>query len=123
MKKLVCVLALVAGCGGSISDVKSAHDAGKGTERVYAAGLDATWEATREAMHANHAGAVEEHRAEGYMVATAGMSGGSWGAAMGAWVSPVDAAHTRVRVVVSRTMATNVGGQTESTLLDAVRPR
>jgi hypothetical protein len=113
----------LAACGGSISDVKSAHDAGKGTERVYAASLDATWDATREAMHANHAGAVEEHRADGYMVATAGVSNGSWGASMGAWLSPVDPTHTRVRVFVSRAMATNIGGQTEAGILDAVRPK
>ena len=87
---LLLALALSeSGCAGERQDVLNAHDAHEGEVRVFSVGMDQAWEAARAALRWNHADTIEEHRAEGYMLATAGISGWSWGAAMGVWLSVV----------------------------------
>jgi hypothetical protein len=109
-----------AGCAGEREDVLSAHDAHEGEVRVFNVGMDQAWAAARAALRWNHADAIEEHRADGYMLATAGVSGWSWGAAMGVWFEAANAQGTQVRAIVSRRLATNVFGQSEDMLLDDI---
>jgi hypothetical protein len=108
------------GCAGERQDVLSAHDAHKGAVRVFNVGMAQAWEAARAALRWNHADTIEEHRAEGYMLATAGVSAWSWGASMGVWLEPANAQGTQVRAIVSRKLATNVFGQSEDVLLDDI---
>jgi hypothetical protein len=108
------------GCGGEREDVLSAHDANGGSVRVFDATIDQVWQASRAALRWNHADAIEEHRPEGYMLATAGISGFSWGASMGVWLEPANRRGTQVRVVVSRKLVTNIAGQSEDMLLDDI---
>lgn len=115
---LICCAAI--GCGGEREDVLSAHDANEGTIRVFDGRVDQVWAASRAALRWNHADAIEEHRPEGYMLATAGISGFSWGASMGVWVEPANRRGTRVRVIVSRKLVTNIAGQSEDMLLDDI---
>ena len=119
---LLAVLLAISesGCAGEREDVLSAHDAHEGEVRVFNVGMDQAWEAARAALRWNHADAIEEHRAEGYMLATAGVSGWSWGASMGVWLEPANAQGTQVRAIVSRKLATNVFGQSEDMLLDDI---
>ena len=118
---LVSCLALATfGCAGEREDVLSAHDADEGEIRVFAASMDEAWDAARAALRWNHAHEIEEHRAEGYMLATAGMSAWSWGASMGIWLEPANAQGTKVRAIVSRRLATNVTAQSEGMLLDDI---
>jgi hypothetical protein len=118
---LSLTLALAAvGCAGERQDVLSAHEAHEGEVRVFNVGMDQAWEAARAALRWNHADTIEEHRADGYMLATAGVSGWSWGAAMGVWLEPANAQGTQVRAIVSRKLATNVFAQSEDMLLDDI---
>jgi hypothetical protein len=118
---LFLALALAAiGCAGNRQDVLDAHDAHEGEVRVFNVGIDQAWEAARAALHWNHAETIEEHRAEGYMLATAGVSGWSWGAAMGVWLESANAEGTQVRAIVSRRLATNITAQSEDMLLDDI---
>jgi hypothetical protein len=115
---VLCAALAAIGCAGEREDVLSAHDAQEGEVRVFAVTMDDAWKAARAALRWNHADAIEEHRAEGYMLATAGASGWSWGASMGIWLQPVNAQGTQVRAIVSRRLATNVTAQSEGMLLD-----
>lgn len=118
---LALTLALAAvGCAGEREDVLSAHDANEGEVRVFNVGMAQAWEAARAALRWNHADTIEEHRADGYMLATAGVSGWSWGAAMGVWLQAANAQGTQVRAIVSRRLATNVFAQSEGMLLDDI---
>jgi hypothetical protein len=111
---------LPSGCAGGRRDVLTAYDAGKGEARIFPVRVDQAWEAARAALRWNHAETIEEHRAERYMLGVAGATGWSWGAAMGVWFEPVDPSGTRVRVIVSRRLATNVTAQSEGGLLDDI---
>jgi hypothetical protein len=116
---LFVVLTLGAsGCAGERQDVLSAHDAHEGEVRVFNVGMDQAWQAARTALRWNHAETIEEHRAEGYMLATAGASAWSWGASMGVWLESANAQGTQVRAIVSRRLATNITAQSEDGLLD-----
>jgi hypothetical protein len=114
-------LALAAvGCAGERQDVLSAHEAQKGEVRVFDVSMAQAWTAARAALRWNHAETIEEHRKEGYMLATAGISAWSWGASMGVWLEPANAQGTQVRAIVSRKLATNVFGQSEDMLLEDI---
>ena len=117
---LLLLLAPVAGCAGGREDVLSAHDAHEGEVRVFSVGMERAWDAARAALRWNHAETIEEHHADGYMLATARASGWSWGASMGVWFEPANAQGTQVRVIVSRRLATNITAQSEGGLLDDI---
>ncbi len=108
------------GCAGEREDVLSEHDANGGEVRVFPVGMDQAWAAARAALRWNHADAVEEHRSEGYLFATASMSLWSWGASMGVWLQPANAQGTQVRAIVSRKLATNITAQSEGALMDDI---
>jgi hypothetical protein len=57
---------LLGACGDL--DAKSAHDAGKGTARVYDATTDQAWTAAHAAVTWNHVGAATDHADEHYFV-------------------------------------------------------
>jgi hypothetical protein len=114
----IATAACTAGCAGTRQDVLSAYQAGDGEVRTYNATFEQTWAAAHAALVWNHAAAIEEHRDQGFMLGTAPAQEWSWGASMGIWIDPADARSRRVRAVVSRTLATNVTAQNETTLLD-----
>lgn len=109
-----------SGCAGEREDVLSEHDANGGEVRVFPVGMDQAWAAARAALRWNHADAVEEHRAEGYLFATASASLWSWGASMGVWLQPANAQGTEVRAIVSRRLATNLAAQSADALMDDI---
>jgi hypothetical protein len=118
---VVITFAFLAGaCAGERKDVLSAYDAGKGEVRVFLVSIDQAWDAARAALRWNHAETIEEHRAERYMLGAAGATGWSWGATMGVWFEPADPNGTKIRVVVSRRLATNITAQSEGGLLEAI---
>jgi hypothetical protein len=108
------------GCAGEREDVLSEHDANGGEVRVFSVGMDQAWAAARAALRWNHADAIEEHRSEGYLLATASASMWSWGASMGVWLQPANAQGTEVRAIVSRRLATNITAQSEDVLMDDI---
>ena len=101
------------GCA-TMSDVIRSKD--KGTVQVYPVNEDQAWNIAKTVFRWEGADAIEEHRAEGYMLTSSGMNLITMGAVMGAWVEPVDKNSTRVTVVTKRRIATNIATTlTEST--------
>jgi hypothetical protein len=70
--------------------------------RVYPVNAEQAWEIARTVFRWEETEAVEEHRAEGRMLASSRESPISWGTMMGVWIEPVDKDKTRVTVVVKR---------------------
>ena len=99
------VAVLLAGCA-SMSDVVKAKD--EGTAKVYPVNTDQAWDISKTVFRWEGADAIEEHRAQNYMLTSSGMNFVSMGAVMGAWVDPVDLSNTRVTVVTKRRIATNI---------------
>ncbi|MBI5198494.1 MAG: hypothetical protein HZA09_00555 [Nitrospirae bacterium] len=102
---LMGLLAIISGCA-TMSDVVRAKD--EGTAKVYPVNADQAWEIAKTVFRWEGADAIEEHKSEGYMLTSSGMNLVSMGAAMGAWIDPVDKNNTRVTVVTKRRIATNI---------------
>jgi hypothetical protein len=98
-------------------DVVRDGERGEGTTRTYAVSVDRAWKIARSVL-ISEGGAkdVDEHRADGYMLASSGDEALAWGAYMGVWIKAVDSSRVRVTVVTKRTVATNIAtALTEST--------
>lgn len=109
----VIFLVLFNGCA-TMSDVVRAKD--EGTAKIYPVDAEKAWEIAKTVFRWEGADAIEEHKAEGYMLTSSGMNWVSWGAVMGAWIEPVDNYNTKVTVVTKRRIATNIATTlTEST--------
>lgn len=108
--QILVVLVLVVwvtGCA-TMSDVVRSKEEGKGTSKVYSVNADQAWEIAKTVFRWEGTDAIEEHRAEGYMLTSSGMNLITGGAVMGAWVEPVDKNSTRITVVTKRRIATNI---------------
>ena len=113
----LAVLAWMTGCVASLNDVVRAKNAG--TAKIYPVTSDQAWEISKTVFRWEGADAIEEHKAEGYMLASTSMNWVSAAAVMGAWVEPVDKDNTRVTVVTKRKRATDFAMiLTESTFHD-----
>ncbi|HWR59029.1 MAG TPA: hypothetical protein VN328_09095 [Thermodesulfovibrionales bacterium] len=106
---LVGILAVsftvLAGCA-TMSDVMKAKN--DGTAQVYPVDSEQAWEISRTVFRWEGADAIEEHKADGYMLTSSGMNLVSAGAVMGAWIDPVDKNNTKVTVVTKRRLSTNI---------------
>jgi hypothetical protein len=109
-------LILFVGCA-TTNDVIRVKEAGsEGTTKVYPVTRDQAWDIARTVFRWEGADAIEEHKAEGYMLTSSGPNLVSWGAVMGAWVERVDDSNTKVTVVTKRRISVNVATTlTEST--------
>lgn len=116
---IACGLALLAsGCGGGRSNVMSAHNAGKGTDRSFEAPVDQVWNAAHAALTWHHAEMIEEHKDQGFLIGMRPTSLERTGATMGVWIVPAQKESTaRARVVISHAALTSIG-ETESGFLD-----
>jgi hypothetical protein len=112
----LAVLVWIAGCATMNDVIRAKND---GTSKVYSVNFDQAWKISRAVFRWEGADAIEEHKAEGYMLTSSGMNLVSYGAVMGAWVKPVDKHNTRVTVVTKRRIAVNVATTlTETTFHD-----
>lgn len=84
-----------AACTSAAVDAKSAHDAGDGTVRVFAATPQELWTAGHAALKWNPVGRVTDHPAENYFITDQKDFD-----QIGVWVEPLDVGKTRVTVVV-----------------------
>ena len=101
------------GCASMSDVVKAKSD---GTVEVYPVSSEQAWEIARTVFRWEGTEAIEEHKAEGYMLTSSGMNFISAGAFMGAWIEALDKNKTRVTVVTKRRVATNIATTlTEST--------
>lgn len=102
---LAVLLALPAGCA-TMSDVMKSKE--EGTAQIYPVDSEQAWEISRTVFRWEGADAIEEHKADGYMLTSSGMNFVSMGAVMGAWIDAVDKNNTKVTVVTKRRIATNL---------------
>lgn len=105
MLVLLVVLVWITGCA-TMGDVVTAKD--EGTSQVYPVSADQAWEIAKTVLRWEGSDAIEEHRAEGYMLTSSGLNLISWGAVMGVWVDPIDQNQTKVTAVTKRRIAINV---------------
>jgi len=104
---LVIALLWLAGCQ-TLGDVLHEKAQGGGTVQVYPVDTDQAWKIAMTVFRWEGSDAIEEHRAQGYMLTSSGMNFVTAGAVMGAWVEPVGQGQTKVTVVTKRRMATNI---------------
>lgn len=107
------ILIFIGGCQ-TTGDVFQAKD--EGTAKVYPVNKEQAWKIAMMVFRWEGADAIEEHKDEGYMLTSSGMSLVTYGSVMGAWVDPIGTDQTKVTVVTKRRIATNfVTTLTEST--------
>ncbi len=114
MRVLAVLLALgwVAGCATTADLVKTKDE---GTSQVYNVNRAQAWQIAKAVFRWEGSDAIEEHRAEGYLVARRGKDWAPWTALTVAWVEGVDRKHTKVTVVTKRRMRVNVATTSSET--------
>lgn len=95
------------GCS-SMSDVVDGRRSGDGTGVVYPIPAHVAYAASRDALRAAGADAIEEHPEGWYMLATVSATLFSYGGYIGVFLERVDDVHTRVVAVSRRRMSTNI---------------
>jgi hypothetical protein len=88
----------MVGCMTMSDVIKSKQN---GQSNVYSVNPDQAWEIARTVFRWAKADAIEEHRKEGYLVASTGAN------VMGAWIEAVDKKTTRVTAVSKRRIPIN----------------
>lgn len=102
---ILAVTICFAGCATMSDVVKEKND---GTAKVYPVTSEQAWGIATTVFRWEGADAIEEHKAEGYMLTSSGINLVSYGAVMGAWIEPVDQNNTKVTIVTKRRIAVNV---------------
>ncbi len=105
---LAFAVVLGSGCA-TLNDVVAARESGReGTTKVYPVKPDQAWDIAKTVLRWEGADAIEEHRAQGYMLTSSGMNLVSMGAVMGAWVEAVAPDSSKVTIVTKRRVQTNL---------------
>lgn len=109
-KTIVLSTAVVfaAGCATTNDVIRVKESGSEGTSQVYAVPADQAWDIAKTVFRWEGADAIEEHKAENYMLTSSGPNLVSWGAVMGAWIERVDDTNTKVTVVTKRRISMNV---------------
>lgn len=102
---LLVSTSITTGCATMADVVGKKED---GTSQIYPVNADQAWEIAKVVFRTEGTDAIEEHRAEGYMLTSSGMNLVSWGAVMGAWIDKVSDSQTRVTVLTKRRITINV---------------
>ena len=96
---------ITAGCSTMADVVGKKED---GTSQIYPVNADQAWEIAKVVFRTEGTDAIEEHRAEGYMLTSSGMNLVSWGAVMGAWIDKVSDNQTKVTALTKRRITINI---------------
>lgn len=113
MKKIISGLAMalavisLTSCA-SMSDVINSKEKGKGTTKVYPVSQQQAWEIAKTVFRWEGSDAIEEHRKEGYMLTSSGMTMFSYGTVMGAWIGKGNPKGTKVTVITKRRIKINL---------------
>lgn len=109
LRSSVIMLIVSAGCVGGCSTTGDAlADKASGTVQTYPVNTDQAWDISRAVFRWEGCDAIEEHKAEGYMVTSSGMGAFTWGTVMAAWVEAAPSGASTVTVVTKRRVATNL---------------
>jgi hypothetical protein len=96
-----------AGCAfTTMKEVVAEKERGGGTSKTYLVAADLAFDISREILRSQGGDAIEEHRAEGFMLTSSGGDRFTRGTLMGVWIAPAGA-QTRVTVVTKRRLPTN----------------
>jgi hypothetical protein len=95
---LFLVFAFIAGCATTSDVIKSKQN---GQSNVYSVNPDQAWEIAKTVFRWANADTIEEHRKEGYLIASSGAN------VMGAWIEAVDKKTTRVTAISKRRIPVN----------------
>jgi hypothetical protein len=99
---LTLVMLLAVGCSARVEEVMQTEAAGGGTRRTYAVTPEQAWSIAQTVLRREGFYAIEEHRAEGYLLATSPVTFWSGGTLAGVWITPVGADESAVTVVTRR---------------------
>ena len=111
---LTLVMLLAGGCAARVVEVMQTEAAGGGTRHTYAVTPEQAWSMAQTVLRREGFYAIEEHRAEGYLLATSPVTFWSGGTLAGLWIAPVEADESAVTVVTRRRRnPALVGGLTE----------
>lgn len=107
MRALALLVALVwvTGCATTANVVRAKDD---GTSKIYRVSSTRAWKIAKTVLRWEGSEAVEEHRAEGYLLARSGKKWVPWGALMVTWVERIDRRHTKVTVVTKRRVGMDI---------------
>jgi hypothetical protein len=109
----------IAACGAEsgAESPKSAHDAGRGTARVYQATFDQAWSAAHSVIHDDAGGTPVDYQGEAgeaYVITKADSQSTAYDdTQIGVWVVPMANDEVRVSVVVIGPDSRDVGGPNE----------
>jgi hypothetical protein len=106
-KLILAFLAVAVAACQDEGSVLSAHEAHEGTAAIYAVDTDEAFDTAARVLREEGGVNVEEHRAEGYLLANYGMTAVSWGTFAGVWVESVGPHASRVTVITKRKVAIN----------------
>ena len=99
---LVCAV-FSSGCTSMMSEVVAAKEHGsEGLTVEYPITQNQAWDIAKAVLREAGAQAIEEHRAEGYMLTTSPNTLGVSGALVGVWISTGSASKTAVTVISKR---------------------
>jgi len=99
---LTLVVLLAAGCSATVAEVMRAQAAGVGTRDTYAVTQEQAWSIVETVLLREGFDSIEQHRAEGYLLATSPVTLWSGGTLAGVWIAPVGADESAVTVVTRR---------------------
>jgi hypothetical protein len=104
------------GCAATtLKDVVAEKQRGGGTSKTYPVAADLAFEVSRDVLRSRAGDAIEEHRAQGFMLTSSSANELTRGTYIGVWVAPAGE-QTVVTVVTKRKIPTNmVTTLTEST--------
>ncbi len=102
---LLALLYLCPGCG-TLAAARSAK--GTGARRTYDASADKVWDAIPLALKQLGLKLASSKKSDGCVLATAGVSGWSWGERIAVFVEEISPSRTEVEVVSKKVLATNV---------------
>jgi len=113
---LALSIVVLSACSTMQDVVKAKESGSEGTTKNYQVSEAQAWEIAKTVFRWEGADAIEEHREQNYMLTSSGMNMVSYGAVMGAWITPINKSDTKVTVVTKRRLTLNVATTlTEST--------
>ena len=99
---LTLVVLFAVGCAARVAEVMRTEAAGGGTRDTYAVTPEQAWSIAQTVLLREGFDVIEEHRAEGYLLATSPVTFWSGGTLAGVWIAPVGADESAVTVVTRR---------------------
>jgi hypothetical protein len=100
--------AAAVGCASiALKDVVAEKERGGGTSKTYPIAPDLAFEVSRDVLRSRGGDAIEEHRAEGFMLTSSSATEVTRGTFIGVWVAPAGE-QTLVTVVTKRKFPTDI---------------